>query len=208
MGAGQIRITRPSGRGNRQCRESGPVFSHVVAPLAEGKVNEFLLENGVHPFPFRPSPPVSLLFLSLTRLEKKRRPWGGSSLLENRSAIMGGGNVLPGRFWGESFPGEMLHGEPQKFRIMSRAVRGQMHMLRPYGYRKGRRHGNSRRMIPLAPAVMGMRVFHTDVQRMRFSGERLSVRGPPCARLPQTRPLGVPRGHCPFRCGSGVPPCR
>ena len=134
-------------------------FAHVVAPLTEGKVTEFLLENGAHPFHFCPSPPVSLLFLSLTRPEKKRRPWGGSSLLENRSVIMGVGNVLSGRFWGESFPGEMLHREPPKFRMMSRAVRGQMHMLRPYGYRKGRRHGNSRRMIPLAPAVMGMRVF-------------------------------------------------
>lgn len=101
-------------------------FAHVVAPLTEGKVTEFLLENGAHPFHFCPSPPVSLLFLSLTRPEKKRRPWGGSSLLENRSAIMGGGNVLPGRFWGESFPGEMLHREPPKFRIMSRAVRGKI----------------------------------------------------------------------------------
>ena len=183
-------------------------FAHVVAPLTEGKVTEFLLENGAHPFHFCPSPPVSLLFLSLTRPEKKRRPWGGSSLLENRSVIMGVGNVLSGRFWGESFPGEMLHREPPKFRMMSRAVRGQMHMLRPYGYRKGRRHGNSRRMIPLAPAVMGMRVFHTDVQRMRFSRERLSVRAPPCARSPHTRPRGVPRGHCLCCCGSGVPPCR
>ena len=101
-------------------------FAHVVAPLTEGKVTEFLLENGAHPFHFCPSPPVSLLFLSLTRPEKKRRPWGGSSLLENRSVIMGVGNVLSGRFWGESFPGEMLHGEPPEFRMMSRAVRGKI----------------------------------------------------------------------------------
>ena len=45
-------------------------FAHVVAPLTEGKVTEFLLENGAHPFHFCPSPPVSLLFLSLTRPEK------------------------------------------------------------------------------------------------------------------------------------------
>lgn len=109
-------------------------FAHVVAPLTEGKVTEFLLENGAHPFPFRPLPPVSLLFLSLTRPEKKRRPWGGSSLLENRSAIMSVGNVLSGRFWGESFPGEMLHREPPEFRIMSRAVRGKI-QKRPASWR-------------------------------------------------------------------------
>ena len=137
-------------------------FAHVVAPLTEGKVTEFLLENGAHPFHFCPSPPVSLLFLSLTMPEKKRRPWGGSSLLENRSVIMGVGNVLSGRFWGESFPGEMLHREPPKFRMMSRAVRGQMHMLRPYGYRKGRRPGNSRRMIPFDTGRNGYACFSTQ----------------------------------------------
>lgn len=182
-------------------------FAHVVAPLTEGKVTEFLLENWVHPFHFCLSPPVSLLFLSLTRPERTAA-MGRKFPFEESKCHNGRWKCPSWTFGGESFPGEMLHGEPPEFRIMSRAVRGQMHMLRAYGYRKGRRHGNSRRMIPLAPAVMGMRVFHTDVQRMRFSRERLSVRGPPCARLLHTRPRGVPRGHCLCCCGAGVPPCR
>ena len=101
-------------------------FAHVVAPLTEGKVTEFLLENGAHPFHFCPSPPVSLLFLSLTRSEKtevlgQKFPFGELKCHNGRW------KCPSWTFWGgESFPGEMLHREPPEFRIMSRAVRGKI----------------------------------------------------------------------------------